>query len=165
MKKIALVIFALLITVSVFAKHHKRKKKQVKKAEITSVSLHRTACYGRCPDYTIDLNIDGTAIFTAIRFNPDTGIFTKNIGAQKAVEIINQFKTYRVDTCKNLYQNRRPDIPGLVLTIKYADSAKTIRNAHFGPYFLKQLATSIDEVAKKAEGDNSWKKTGMPKID
>ena len=162
MKKTALIILALLVGFSVYAKHHKRKKKQqATTSSMISVTMRRTPCYGRCPNYEIQLDNDGTAIYTAIRFNPDTGTFTKNIGAAKVKEIIDQFNSYRVDTCQDLYRNRIADLPGINFTIKYKDSTKNIRNAQFGPGFLKTLATAVDDAAKKT--DDSWTKVDTAK--
>ena len=79
MKKITLLILSMLLIGSVFARHHKRKKDKQPNS-ITSVSIHRTACYGRCPDYLVQISNDGTAIYTGKRFTADTGIFKKNIG-------------------------------------------------------------------------------------
>ncbi len=164
MKKIALIILALLVGVSVNARHHKRKKKKKPQTqEVLSVSMHRTACFGRCPQYKIEVKGDGTATYTAIRFNPDTGVYTKNIGAAKAKEIIDQVKLYRVDTCSNFYENRIQDLPGLIFTIQYRDSTKNIRGANFGPGFLKAIANTLDEAAKKT--DDSWKRVDKPKAD
>ncbi len=160
MKKTALIILALLIGVSVYAKHHKRKKQKQVATLITSVTMLRTPCYGRCPNYEITLDKDGNAVYTGLRFTPDTGTFTKNIGAEKAKEIFDQFRTYRVDTCQDMYRNRSSDLPGILLTIKYQDSTKNIRNAQMGPYFLKALATAIDDAAKKT--DDGWTKVETP---
>lgn len=159
MKKITLLIFAIIISGAAIAKH-KHKKKQSSGNAITSVSMRRTACYGRCPEYTIEINENGMATFTGIRFTPDTGTFRKNIGASKAIEIINQFETYRADTCQNGYRNRIEDLSGLILTINYKDSTKTIRNANFGPIFLRQLGQAIDAAGKKT--DDSWEKVTNP---
>ena len=157
MRKIVLVILALLICVPVFAKHQKRKKKKKQStSKITSVTMRRTPCYGRCPDYSIKISSNGDVVYTGMRFVEDSGVYTKNVGAAKAMEIINQFIANRVDTCKDLYQNRIPDLPGIIMTIVYANSTKEIRNAHFGPPYFKGLATSIDEVGK--QHDASWKK-------
>jgi hypothetical protein len=142
------------------------KKKKQSANEVVSVTMHRTICFGRCPDYTIEMNKDGNTIYTAKRFNSDTGIFKKNIGSKKVAEIFSQFATYRVDTCAEMYDNRIPDLPGLNFTIKYKNRTQKIFNANFGPYFLKEIAAAIDAAGKKADAaDKTWKKTGMPKLD
>ncbi len=78
----------------------------------------------------------------------------------KAMEMINQFYTYRVDTCKDVYDNRIQDVPGIVFTIQYKDTIKTIRNANFGPRFLPLLAKDMDAIGKKA--DDTWVKAEDP---
>ncbi len=163
MKKIALLILLFAGSMCAFAGIAKNKKKQQKPNEILSVGMHRTVCFGRCPDYKIEIDNEGMATYTAIRFNDDTGIFKKNIGKKKAKEIIDMFVQYRVDTCKEMYENRIPDLPGLNITINYRKGKKTIYNAGFGPAFLGEIAGTIDEAGIKK--DNTWKKKGMPKLD
>jgi len=160
MRKITVAILFLLVCSAAFAKH-KHKQKPQPAGNIKSVSIHHTSCYGRCPSYTIEIFNDGTAIYTGMRFVPDTGIFQKNIGIEKAMGIINQFNTYRVDTCQDVYRTRIPDMPSLIVTVKYTDSTKTIRDANFGPPYLKQLGNLIEQAGMKT--DSTWQKTGMPK--
>jgi hypothetical protein len=164
MKKIALVILMLSTLSCALAKKSKQKKKQkATTSNIVSVGLHRTMCYGQCPDYIIDINKNGTATYTGNRFTLDTGIFQKNIGVEKAKGIIDMFVKYKVDTCKEMYDNPLPDLPGLNITINYKNTKKTIYSASFGPDFLREIAEVMDEAGLKK--DDSWKKIGMPKLD
>lgn len=151
-----LVALLMATSLAVFAMKKKTKKKVATTNEIISVKMHRTACFGRCPEYKIEINKDGNVTYTAMRFNADSGIYKKNIGTTKAMNVITAFKTYRVDTCREMYENRIPDIPGIIFTIKYSNRTQTIHNAHFGPQFLKTLAEQMDNAGKKS--DNSWKK-------
>jgi hypothetical protein len=157
MKKIVLIILAIVVCFPAFAKKHKRKKKQKDTNEIISVALRHAGCFGRCRDYTIEINKNGLATYTATRFNQDSGVFTKNIGTAKAMEIINQFSAYRVDTCQDNYESRIPDLPGIVYTIKYENKTKRINDAKYGPPFLMQLSGQIDKVVQEPV-DDSWKK-------
>lgn len=158
MKKFFLAVVALTIVAPVFAKHKKTKKK--KKAPtasaIRSVSMHRTACFGRCPEYKIELNSSGIATYTGIRFVEDSGVYTKNIGTAKSMEIIGQLITYHVDTCRRMYESRITDVPDVYYTITYKDSVKKIFNANWGPIYLREIAQQMDEIGKVH--DNSWKK-------
>ncbi len=161
MKKIILFLLAVAVGFSADARTKKKKKTQAAN-EIISVSMHRTTCYGRCPDYTIELNKSGLVTYTATMNLPDTGIFTKKLAAVKTMELITKFKDYRVDTCLDEYDNRIPDLPGIIYEIKYTNKTKKIYNAGWGPGFLKQLATEMDNFGKQ-ERDRSWKKTGFIK--
>ena len=161
MKKTLLLALTILLALPGFAKKGKHSKRMpiVSKKGIQSVTMHRTACFGRCPDYMVTINTDGMATYTGIRFTKDTGIFTKNIGKKAAMEIINGLADNKVDTCRNLYENRIPDLPGIRYTIVYKDSTKNISNANWGPTFLKLTADAIDHAGKKGDDNNSgWKR-------
>ena len=62
-----------------------------------------------------------------------------------------------------MYENRIPDLPGLNFTITFRKGRKHIYSAGFGPEFLSEIAAIMDETGIKK--DNTWKKTGMPKVD
>lgn len=159
MKKILLVALAILLVAPAFAKHKKTKKTRNPKSGIVSVTMRRTACFGRCPDYTIEINKNGMVTYTGLRFTPDTGIFQKKVTADQAMSVINQLTLNKVDTCRNLYENRIPDLPGIIYMVKYQDSTKRISNANWGPVFLKTIADDMDKIGKKtAENDAEWKK-------
>lgn len=163
MKKLSVIILLAVATVSCFATSKKSAKKNGAAPAITSIKLQRTACYGRCPEYSIEISKDGSVVYTAVRFNEDTGIFKKNIGTKKAKAIFDEFASYRVDTCRERYELTITDLPGLIYTIKYPGRTQRIINANFGPPFLKTLAEHVDEAGKKT--GTGWKKTGMPKLD
>lgn len=167
MKKFLLVVIAIATFFSSFGIQWKKKKKQRKNPnQIVSVDMHRTVCYGRCPDYHIELDRNGNLTYTAIRFTEDSGIFKKTISAKQAQDLMSRFESYKVDTCRERYEMRISDLPGINYTIKYANNrTQKIYNANFGPNFLKELATAMDSVGLKAKDATGWKKMGMPKYE
>ena len=122
----------------------------------TAVSMQRTSCFGRCPEYTVTVNRDGYVTYTGVRFTDYTGTYRKFVGKEQAAELLSEFHGYRVDTCQADYPEMVSDVPGINYSIQYRGSdVQTIHNAHFGPVFLRELARYVDELAKV---DNSWKK-------
>ncbi len=165
MKKIALVILLFATALASFARQAKKKK--LCKKDIVSVSIHRTVCFGQCPEYEVAINRDGTVTYTAKRFTPDTGIFEKKISKEEAGQIMDMIVQYRVDTCTEMYENRIPDLPGLNYTITYRRKKRVqkIFNSSFGPHYLLQIAEAMEAIGKKPENAGTeWKKTGMPKM-
>lgn len=156
MKKITLIAITLVIGLAACAKH-RHAKKQKQGGKIISVTMQHTACFGSCPVYKLELNRDGTLIYTGIRFTEDSGVYFKNIGRDKTAEMLGKFSEFRIDTCKDEYDNRIPDLPGLIYTIKYKDRTKKIMNAHYGPPILAQLRVMMDQLVDK-KLDESWKK-------
>lgn len=122
---------------------------------IKKVIIRRTACFGTCPDYLLEVNSSGLVKFTGFRFTTKEGSYEKKISKKKAGEILAQLTNYRVDTLKENYQNNIPDVPGMFYRIVYADKIQTINNAGFGPPFLQNIGQAIDEVGHV---DNTWKK-------
>ena len=155
MKKLVLLALAFLIFCSAQAKHRKHKKSGKPLNKIETIKMQRTACYGRCPTYIIELNKNGLAYYTAYRFTADSGVFEKYIGEKRAGEIFDQAINSNIDTCQNVYPMRIPDLPGLIFTIKYTDSTKIINNANFGPAVLRKLADALDSLPNK-KVDETW---------
>lgn len=160
---ILLVICVLGVTSATAWSFAKGKKKSKAGKVLTSIGVHHTVCYGKCPDYKIEMDRDGNVTYTGMRFTDDTGIFRKNIGKAKAKAIFAMCEKYRIDTCSEMYENQIPDLPGLNFTLKFGKNKKSIFNAGFGPAFLQEIAGEMDAVGKKT--DNTWKKVGMPKLD
>ncbi|WP_276134652.1 DUF6438 domain-containing protein [Polluticoccus soli] len=169
MKKNILAIGALLVIVLTACAQQKKNtsstttqttisNKQAK--QLNYVGMERTACFGRCPAYLIELYPDGLVRYTSRNFTEYEGVYEKNIGAQKTQEIITDFKNYRVDTCRNNYEAYIQDLPGIIYTFKFGTTEKRITHADFGPGYLKTMADKIDKIGLP---DKSWKKTGEVK--
>ncbi len=150
MKKYISVIAAILIvTISACA------KKASKTPSITYVKIERTACFGRCPAYMVEIYKNGLIRYTGRQFTEYTGVYESNIGSKEATKLLKKFADNRVDTCREVYDNNIPDAPGLYYGFKINGVEKNIANASFGPKFLGNLANEIDNHAKPGIG---WKK-------
>lgn len=155
MKK--LIFFTLvLITLAPLISWGIKKKKRVNNNPIISVTMQRTACYGRCPEYKIEMDRYGNVNYTGIRNVSDTGMFTKNIGYPATMTILDKLNKNKVDTCRKLYETRIPDLPGIMYTITYKDSTKRILAAEWGPAYLKETAEDMDKIGKPT--DKTWKR-------
>lgn len=146
----------VLITLAPLLSWGVKKKKLAVHSNISSVTMRRTACFGRCPEYKIEITRNGQVTYTGIRNVKDTGVYTRNIGYIKAMQIISKLNNNKVDTCRNLYDNRIPDLPGIIYQVAYKDSTKRISNAEWGPAYLKEIAEQIDAIGKPT--DKTWKK-------
>lgn len=163
-------IFFVLIGISALAigactaqkKTAQKGNTSAQASAITAVKMDRTACFGRCPIYSIEVRKDGTVVYTGKRFTDHNGVYTKNIGVDNAAAIIRGFNTHRADTCKERYDVLISDLPGINYTLSVDTGKKMIYNANYGPAFLKELAGDIDSRVKV---DASWKKLADTVID
>ena len=175
MKKQLTVFTALLLVIAISACAQQKKtttttkttsskttKTKVSKSApvISYMSMDRTACFGKCPSYKLEVYNTGLVRYTSIMFTEYEGVYEKNVGAIKTTALLSHFSKNSVDTCSETYQNSIPDVPGLIYSFKYGSTTKKIFNAHFGPDYLKDMAAKVDEIGKV---DGTWKKVADKK--
>jgi hypothetical protein len=124
-------------------------------AKYNSVSMRRSACFGRCPEYEVSIDKSGKMQLTGKRNYDMLGVYSKQLSKKDAAKLLNTFYSFRVDTCAGSYKVVISDLPGLFYTIGLKDGTKKeIKNAHFGPEFMKFLGQRMDSVIKTG----GWKK-------
>jgi len=153
------ITFTLLIAMALTAcaqqkKTGSRKSKAVQTA-ISSISMSRGACFGRCPSYTLTIEENGKAAYQGRTFAPFQGFYEKQFSRNEVAGLFREFSKYRVDTCKNEYTVIIADMPGLDYNLVINGKEKTVHNANFGPEFLSDLSRLVDKTVKI---DSSWKK-------
>lgn len=133
---------------------------KTKQPAIQVLAMERTACFGTCPAYRIELHSDGKAVYTGRHYTEYQGVYETHFSTAKVQALFSQFAKHRVDTCKEEYKSMIQDLPGVDYYITYADKKEqSIINAHFGPDFLPQLAAEVDSFSKV---DGTWKKVAEP---
>ena len=157
-----LVLLTVVITgFAVAGNAHSRKARKKHKTPvaattpaITSVSITHTACFGRCPNYTVTIDDKGMVTYEGKRFTTFTGTYRNNAGASVTLPILKQFEQYRADTCHS-YETRIPDVPCINYNLTVNGKVQTVYNANFGPSFLRILADDIGQISAV---DSSWTK-------
>lgn len=161
MKNILSLLTAGVILMSACAQQKKTTSKAETGSQIQELAMERTACFGQCPAYRVEIKKDGSVKYTGRHFTEYTGTYEIKTDPKKVAELFKSFDKYRVDTCQKSYDNKIPDLPGLIYQITYSgNKQQEIMNAHFGPDFLKQLGKEVDEFAKV---DDTWTKTADAK--
>ncbi|MEI8279819.1 MAG: DUF6438 domain-containing protein [Bacteroidota bacterium] len=124
--------------------------------KISTITMGRTPCMGRCQVYDIELHANGKVIYTGRQFVKHMGVYEKNIGKKTIAKLFAAFSKYQIDTCQNEYSSNLMDGAGMYYIIDYGSNKKEIQKAHFGPAKLEELAQLID---KTIQVNNKWKKT------
>lgn len=134
--------------------------KPVNPTKMKSVLMGRSACFGHCPVYDIEIFENGLIRYTGKAFVPDLGTFEKMTAPGDAINVFREFDGYQPDTCNYRYESRIADLPGIHYFISYQDSVKHIINAQDGPEFLREMAKVFDRYGKV---DKTWKQTAQHK--
>lgn len=139
--------------------------------ESWSVRLERGACFGTCPMYAVDLNIDGSVKFKGVRFVVDSAEHTASVSAESVRALREQMNAAGFKTLPANYTNGNKecgrwhtDAPRVTITLTEGTATHTVVH-DYGcsdvPPVLKTLEQAIDNVAQTSQ----WMapaKTGKP---
>ena len=119
-------------------------------------SLERTACYGRCPIYTVKVLRDGTVQWEGERFVKVTGKATAKLSAAKLAELADAFAKAGYFALKDKYTRYDiTDHPSANTSYDDGSHHKAIAHYHgdrSAPAALDQLEARIDEIV----GTSKW---------
>ena len=104
------------------------------------ISLERTACFGSCPIYKIEIFTNGNGTYTGKQFVENLGVINFKISTKKIQEIINYAEDIDFFKMEDRYYEPISDLPTTITIIK----EKKIINYSGGPKQLRLLEKLID---------------------
>ena len=137
MNKLFLILLGVLLSCGLI--------KKVASSEIELIiSLQRTACFGTCPIYKIEIFSDGSGIYTGTRFVKNIGVTRFSLSKTQINLILTQAEAIGFTNMKEDYSEPSSDLPTTFIQIKknrdYAGASKTLKN----------LENLIDQLYQKA---------------
>lgn len=121
----------------------------------TWLRMEHTACFGRCPVYSITLYPDGKVLYYGRRNVSFLGTYSKTMNASLFTDVFRKAELSNLDTCKDKYMPRAADLPGVMITYVKSGVTRRIINANYGPMFLRDITKMIDDLVKV---DSTWTK-------
>ena len=127
MRKIYFILPLLLIFATACCNCNKTKSAKIDKSTL-QVKLSKSACYGRCPEYTIELK-DGIFNLDAGRNTPLSGTFISEAEESEVGFIAALLKENNVmdDLSAEEYDQAITDLPYCTMTITVGGKQKTIK--------------------------------------
>lgn len=151
-------------TVDVIEKESTPFIEQAKKdlPDSLEVRLQRTACFGRCPIYTLSFYKDGTAIYKGEKWVEKEGLYKGRVSESNLNNIISKAKEIGFYDMDNQYDSEYvTDLPSTITTLKGESGFKVVANRYEGPELLYELEKLIDEVADSIEWEKIESKEKM----
>ncbi len=122
---------------------------------ITYIKMQRTACFGRCPEYTAEIFKNGNIVYTGKRNVDRIGKYTGKVSANAMAKFLKQVSKYKVSTCKSVYKALASDLPRLNFTFVSNGKTKSIKNGESGPAYLNTIGKLTDSLLNTV----TWKET------
>ena len=130
-----------LILCSVFLACGLIKKPELSETELI-ISLQRTACFGTCPIYKIEIYTDGSGTYTGTRFVENIGFSKFQLSKSDINKILEYAKKIGFSKLKDEYFEPITDLPTTYITIK----DKQVKDYTGAPKKLKNLEKLIDKI-------------------
>ena len=117
--------------------------------------IQRTACFGRCPIYTLTVYDDGSAELFAERWLEQEGKFTATVDQSKFQNLLEKAEAINFFELEDVYNSEAvTDLPSTITTLRRDDELKQIVNRYQGPQELSDFEKFFDELYLKSD----WKK-------
>ena len=108
------------------------------------ISLERTACFGKCPIYKIEIFSDGKCIYEGKKFVEKIGYYNYTIPQSEIKKILSIAKKINFFQMKDEYVEPISDLPTTFILIKN----KKVKKYSGAPKSLKILEDLIDRTYK-----------------
>jgi hypothetical protein len=105
------IVIAALLSALAFG-HSNRRFQTVEASEQTNppetfITIERTPCYGRCPDYKVTISADGAVVFEGRRFVKTVGTAASRISQERFQELLAEFDKINYFKLRDRYE--RPE--------------------------------------------------------
>lgn len=115
------------------------------------ITLQRTACYGTCPVYSVELRDDGTVIFRGERFVQSIGEHVTRIDPEQVRQLVEEFYRANFLALEDAYDSDVTDSPTTILSLAIGNEEKRVVDHISGPPELKLLQDRVDAVAQTSQ--------------
>lgn len=109
------------------------------------ISLERTACYGTCPIYKIEIYTDNSGVYYGERFVAKIGKYNFKLTTHEISNILTKANEIGFYKMRNEYSDAISDLPTTYIYIK----DKRIKDYFGAPEELKELEKLIDEITQE----------------
>ncbi|MCS6819923.1 MAG: DUF6438 domain-containing protein, partial [Chitinophagales bacterium] len=120
-------------------------------------SLFRTACFGTCPSYTIEIFEDGRAVYNGLLHTEPLGRKTIKLTSSQLRSLKQRFKTLNIVNAAELYPQGEPipqDIPSIIISSNVNGiSKKTEIKGILPPDNLNEWINELENLKNKIVGE------------
>jgi len=125
---------------------------QIKDWNSLHITMSRTACFGTCPIYDVDIAGDGTVHFNGVHFTSTTGAQTASISRDAVTALFDKFRRADFFWLYPEYAAQVTDLPSCILKLTFDGKEMTVRD-YAGemvgmPAAVRELELAVDQTAQ-----------------
>jgi hypothetical protein len=138
--------------------------------EAILIALRRTACFGTCPDYRVEVRGDGQVSYRGNGFVLVTGEYHWRVAPKAVADLVNLFRRADYFKLKEYYELEASDLPTYVTQVSVGNQkkfvldyggggiGKTIASTSFGgdELHMPPMVTELEDAVDQVSGALSW---------
>lgn len=125
--------------------------------------MEQTACFGKCPIYTLTIDGNGAAMLDARRFMDSLGVFEATLDTDIVCDVLSTAKKGEWETYDKEYLTGYSDMPSTILS--YSLNQKDTFTVRFEGEEAPVELMQITERLKGIKENTKWIKTSDPILD
>jgi uncharacterized protein DUF6438 len=120
------------------------------------ITLERSPCFGRCPDYKVEIHGDGTVIYDGRNFVAVQGRRESRIPIYKVRGLFEQFSLAGYFSLKDGYHSSATDLPTYVTSISFDDKTKSVRDYLGTAVGMPRAVVDLEDAIDRTADTQQW---------
>jgi ankyrin repeat protein len=129
---------------------------KVKSLKSVKITLQRTACYGSCPAYSVEVNGDGTVDYSGGTFVAFTGHHRGSIPPANVLELLNIFRAADYFSLDDEYRMSVTDNPTYITSIQIDGRRKQVKDYVGLEIGMPQAVSDLENEIDRLSGSERW---------
>jgi hypothetical protein len=123
---------------------------EVQKEELL-ISMMRTACYGTCPIYNVQIYTSGKVQYEGKNFVDRIGRYHTTFDTASLQKLQDKIRSINYFSFQDKYDSPITDLPSVITEVHLDGQVKKIEDRHKGPKELDELYAEIDALLAEAK--------------
>jgi len=120
------------------------------------ISLERTACYGVCPVYEIEIKGDGSVTYCGKAFVKERGLRTKVISVESVRQLADRFGAADFFQLSGEYVADITDMPTTVISVAFDGRSKAVLDYAGAMAGIPEAVSELEDAIDTVTGADAW---------
>ncbi|HXA02767.1 MAG TPA: DUF6438 domain-containing protein [Cytophagaceae bacterium] len=116
--------------------------------ESSMITMEKTACYGKCPIYTITIYGTGKAEYDGKKNVKKLGRYEKQLNSNETIKLFKAFDASNFSDFQSEYDTSVTDVPSTLISFLHRGYKKNIKDRMAAPEELKNLEKMVEVIAE-----------------
>lgn len=133
--------------------------------EKVHIRLERTACFGSCPIYSVDVYGDGRVVYKGEEYVDVTGEHAYRIPQQRVAALVESLRAKDIWSLRKRYRALITDQPSYLLTLDFGDRSQQLTDYAGRMVGMPKSVSDFEDEIDEVSGATGWIHLGSQAVD